>query len=64
MSDTIVFCEIKERRGGHLVKTDVYKGDPTKCVAFLVEKYGASVPSLLKRVFESAGKYTEHGKQK
>lgn len=63
MSDVIVSCEIKERRGNHLVKSDFYRGTPDSCVAFLVDKYGAKIPSRLKRIFEVAGKNTNHGKQ-
>lgn len=48
-----VSCEIKEKRGNFFVKTDSFKGNIDECVNFLIEKYGARIPTRLERVFSA-----------
>ena len=64
MRKYFAYCEIKEPSGNHLVKIDKFSGNVDDLVSFLVDKYGAKIPSRLKRVFEAAGEATNHAKQK
>ncbi len=60
----VVDCDIKERQGDHYVKIDKFKGAINDCVAFLIQKYSAKIPSRLERVFSHVGSETNIEKAK
>jgi len=62
-SNFFVSFDVKEQRGRHLVKVDKFSGDVNSAVSFLVDKYGARIPSRLKRVFDLVGQELSDGKE-